>query len=196
MARVRSASRRCAWPILLQRGANMSWRRSFGTRFGCGAISRTRPLSLLERRPVPAGRVLDAVKSAIARLMQETNRLCPILLVGRRSGSMANCSINCAAVILSGQLLRIVPKPICPTTAEFYEKRQFTSGRTPARARFGCLADRSRSANDLIFHSANFEGLKLHVEICEDVWTPIPPSTYAALAGATVLANLSASTSR
>src|SRR5207253_9050498 len=47
--------------------------------------------------------------------------------------------------------------------------------------------------NDLIFDAQNIEGFRLHVEICEDVWTPIPPSTYAALAGATMLANLSAS---
>src|SRR5205823_4166135 len=116
----------------------------------------------------------------------------PILLAGaplRFDGKL----FNCAAAIYRGQLLGIVPKTYLPNYREFYEKRQFSSGRH-ATAREVWLFGRSVPfGNDLVFTAPNFEGLKLHVEICEDVWTPIPPSTYAALAGATVLANLSAS---
>src|SRR5438445_3669436 len=136
--------------------------------------------------------LLDAVKAAISRLIEESESLTPILLVGaplRLDGKL----FNCAAVIYRGQLLGLVPKSYLPNYREFYEKRQFTSGRH-ASAREVWLFGRSVPfGNDLIFTAPNVEGFKLHVEICEDVWTPIPPSTYAALAGATVLANLSAS---
>src|SRR5205823_3953124 len=116
----------------------------------------------------------------------------PILLAGaplRFDGKL----FNCAAAIYRGQLLGIVPKTYLPNYREFYEKRQFSSGRH-ATAREVWLFGRSVPfGNDLVFDAENVEGFRLHVEICEDVWTPIPPSTYAALAGATVLANLSAS---
>src|SRR5437899_981711 len=136
--------------------------------------------------------LLDAVKSAIARLMKESESLTPILLVGaplRLDGKL----FNCAAVIYHGQLLGLVPKTYLPNYREFYEKRQFTSGRHASAREVWLFGKSVPFWNDLIFPAPNFEGLKLHVEICEDVWTPIPPGTYAALAGATVLANLSAS---
>src|SRR5437762_10847657 len=136
--------------------------------------------------------LLDAVKTGISRLIKESESLTPILLVGaplRLDGKL----FNCAGVIYRGQLLGIVPKTYLPNYREFYEKRQFTSGRH-ASAREVWLFGRSVPfGSDLIFNAPNVEGFKLHLEICEDVWTPIPPSTYAALAGATVLANLSAS---
>src|SRR5213078_1941560 len=74
-----------------------------------------------------------------------------------------------------------------------YEKRQFTSGRHAISHEVTFLGNRVPFGNDLVFEAESLQNFKLHVEICEDVWTPIPPSTYAALAGATVLANLSAS---
>src|SRR5207247_7067297 len=77
--------------------------------------------------------------------------------------------------------------------SEFYEKRQFTSGRDAISHEVDFLGGRVPFGNDLLFDPVTIEGFKLHVEICEDVWAPIPPSTYAALRGATVLANLSAS---
>src|SRR5207247_3021877 len=77
--------------------------------------------------------------------------------------------------------------------SEFYEKRQFTSGRDAISHEVDFLGGRVPFGNDLLFDPVTIEGFKLHVENCEDVGTPIPPSTYAALAGATVLANLSAS---
>jgi NAD+ synthase (glutamine-hydrolysing) len=80
-----------------------------------------------------------------------------------------------------------------PNYREFYEKRQFTSAREALSREVLFLGQPVPLGNDLVFDAIDVEGFKLHVEICEDVWTPIPPSTYAALAGATVLANLSAS---
>src|SRR3989454_411824 len=136
--------------------------------------------------------LLDATKAAVERLVNESEGLNPVLIVGaplQFDGKL----FNCAVVIYRGKVLGLVPKTYLPNYREFYEKRQFTSGRhaVSREAIFG--GERVPFGNDLIFDAENVDGFRLHVEICEDVWTPIPPSTYAALAGATVLANLSAS---
>ena len=100
---------------------------------------------------------------------------------------------NCAVVIYRGRVLGLVPKTYLPNYREYYEKRQFASSRDAVSREVLFLGERVPFGNDLIFEAGNVEGFRLHAEICEDVWTPIPPSTYAALAGATVLVNLSAS---
>ncbi len=136
--------------------------------------------------------LLDSVRAALARVIKESEPLTPILVVGaplRFDGKL----FNCAAIVYRGQLLGVVPKTYLPNYREFYEKRQFTSGRHAGTRDVRLFGETVPFGNDLIFAAQNIEGLKLHVEICEDVWTPIPPSTYVALAGATVLANLSAS---
>lgn len=136
--------------------------------------------------------LLDATEAAIARLIKESTVLSPVLLVGaplRFEGKL----FNCALIIYRGQLLGIVPKSFLPNYREFYEKRQFNTGRNAVHREVLFLGRTVPFGNDLIFDASNYDDFSIHVEICEDVWTPIPPSTYAALAGATVLANLSAS---
>ncbi|HXG64644.1 MAG TPA: NAD(+) synthase [Blastocatellia bacterium] len=136
--------------------------------------------------------LLDAAEIALARLVTESRDLVPILLVGaplRFEGKL----FNCAVVIYRGQVLGIVPKTYLPNYREFYEKRQFTAGPKAVSREAMFLGQSVPFGNNLIFDAVNVENFALHVEICEDVWVPIPPSTYAALAGATVLANLSAS---
>jgi NAD+ synthase (glutamine-hydrolysing) len=136
--------------------------------------------------------LLDAVESSLATLVLESRRLSPILIVGapiRFEGKL----FNCAVVIYQGRVLGLVPKTYLPNYREFYEKRQFTSGRDAVGREVSFLGERTPFGSDLIFDAVNVEDFSLHVEICEDLWTPIPPSTYAALAGATVLTNLSAS---
>lgn len=136
--------------------------------------------------------LLDASEAAIARLVEQSVELMPVLLVGaplRFEGKL----FNCAVVIYRGKVLGIVPKSFLPNYREFYEKRQFTAGRNAVSREVRFLGRTVPFGNDLIFDASNYEDFSLHVEICEDVWTPIPPSTYAALAGATVLTNLSAS---
>jgi NAD+ synthase (glutamine-hydrolysing) len=118
--------------------------------------------------------------------------LSPVLLVGAPL-SFEGKLFNCAVVVYRGQVLGIVPKTYIPNYREFYEKRQFTSGRAALSREVPFLDATVPFGNDLIFAATTVPGFTLHVEICEDVWVPIPPSTYAALAGATVLANLSAS---
>src|SRR5690606_14031522 len=80
-----------------------------------------------------------------------------------------------------------------PNYREFYEKRQFVSAHHAVSRTVRFLGETVPFGNDLVFESTNVAGFAIHAEICEDVWTPLPPSTFAALAGATVLANLSAS---
>ena len=136
--------------------------------------------------------LLDAVESALARLL-EVSRALPILLVvgaPLRSGARL---YNCALVICRGELLGVIPKTYLPNYREFYEKRQYGSA---AHACSNTILVCGRCApfgNDLLFEARNCPDFVLHVEICEDLWVPSPPSSCAALGGATVLANLSAS---
>ncbi len=136
--------------------------------------------------------LLDASKAAVARLVKASTALTPVLVVGAPLMFEAKL-FNCAVVIYRGRVLGLVPKSYLPNYREYYEKRQFAASRDAASREVRFLGERVPFGNDLIFEAVNFEGFRLHAEICEDVWTPIPPSTYAALAGATVLVNLSAS---
>src|SRR5512136_3077777 len=136
--------------------------------------------------------LLDASKAAVARLVKASAGLGPVLVVGAPL-RFEDKLFDCAVVIYRGRVLGLVPKTYLPNYREYYEKRQFASSRDAVSREVRFLGERVPFGNDLIFEAGNVEGFKLHAEICEDVWTPIPPSTYAALAGATVLANLSAS---
>src|SRR3954467_5152698 len=136
--------------------------------------------------------LLEASRAALLDIVKASADLTPVLAVGcplRFEGKL----FNCAVIIYRGQILGIVPKTYLPNYREFYEKRQFTSAVDAISRQVTVGAWTVPFGNDIIFDAANIEGFKVFVEICEDVWTPIPPSTYAALAGATVLANLSAS---
>mgnify|MGYP000755386186 CR=1 FL=1 len=99
---------------------------------------------------------------------------------------------NCAAVLCRGQLLGIVPKTYLPNYGEFYEKRQFTPGSTEVELTEVC-GQQVPFGTSLLFRCRQMPSFVLGVEICEDLWSALPPSTFHALAGATVIANLSAS---
>jgi len=136
--------------------------------------------------------LLGAVIDGIARILEGSRELTPVLLIGaplRFEGKL----FNCAVVIYRGNILGIVPKTYLPNYREFYEKRQFTSAYSAIAREVRFLGKTVPFGNDLMFNAVNVDNFSLHIEICEDLWTPIPPSTYAALAGATILANLSAS---
>jgi NAD+ synthase (glutamine-hydrolysing) len=136
--------------------------------------------------------LLDASRDAVGRLVKASEGLAPVLVVGAPLRFEAKL-FNCAVVIYRGRVLGLTPKTYLPNYREYYEKRQFASGRDAVSREVLFLGERVPFGNDLIFEAENVDGFKLHAEICEDVWTPIPPSSYAALAGATVLVNLSAS---
>ena len=138
--------------------------------------------------------LLDAVEAGLARVLDGSRELPLILVVGAPLRS--ECRLfNCAIVMCRGSILGVIPKTYLPNYREFYEKRQFTSGSKAVERHIRVLGSMAPFGNDLIFRAANWPDLALHIEICEDVWVPLPPSTLAAMAGATVLANLSASNS-
>ncbi len=136
--------------------------------------------------------LLEASLDALAQVVEASRDMTPLLLVGvplRFDGQL----FNCAAAVYQGQILGLTPKSYLPNYREFYEKRQFTSARDAISREVTVLEQRVPFGSDLIYTASTVPDFAVHTEICEDVWTPIPPSTYGALAGATVLANLSAS---
>ncbi len=135
--------------------------------------------------------LLDAAEQAIATVLAGSAGLAPVLVIGaplRHAGRV----YNTALVIHRGRLLGVVPKSYLPTYREFYERRQIAAGDV-LRGEITVAGATAPIGNDLLFAAEDFSGFVLHVEICEDFWVPIPPSAEAALAGATVLANLSGS---
>ncbi|HTL31137.1 MAG TPA: NAD(+) synthase [Tepidisphaeraceae bacterium] len=136
--------------------------------------------------------LLDATEDALRKAVEASAKLNTIVVVGAPLRFEAKL-FNCGIVIHRGKILGVTPKSYLPNYREFYEKRQFTSGFAATRKDVRLLGQDAPFGSDVIFEAAAIDGFALHVEICEDVWTPIPPSTFAALAGATVLTNLSAS---
>ena len=143
--------------------------------------------------------LLDEVDRAVVTVAAATKTLLPVVVVGAplRHG---NRLFNCAVVIHRGEVLGVVPKSNLPNYREFYEKRHFAAGDDTRSDWFHAPhwpgADEEGDlpfGPDLIFEADDLPGLAVHVEICEDMWVPVPPSAKAALAGATVLLNLSAS---
>jgi NAD+ synthase (glutamine-hydrolysing) len=136
--------------------------------------------------------LLEATLAALGSIVEASRTLTPVLLVGaplRFDGRL----FNCAVAIYRGRILGVAPKTFLPNYREYYEKRQFTSARDAVRAEVELLGQQVPLGNDLMYVADNRPDFTLFSEICEDVWAAIPPSTYAALAGATVIANLSAS---
>lgn len=136
--------------------------------------------------------VLDAVEAAVERLVEASADLFPVLVVGAPLRHR-NRLYNCAVVIHRGELLGVAPKSYLPNYREFYERRWFAPGddQFGQDIRIGELE--APFGPDLLFEALDVPGLVVHAEVCEDVWVPIPPSAPAALAGATVLLNLSGS---
>ncbi|WP_109211413.1 MULTISPECIES: NAD(+) synthase [Microbacterium] len=136
--------------------------------------------------------VLDAVVAAVERLVEASVDLVPVLVVGAPLRHR-NRLYNCAVVIHRGELLGVAPKAYLPNYREFYERRWFAPGDDQGDQDIRVGELEAPFGPDLLFESLDVPGLVVHAEICEDVWVPIPPSSSAALAGATVLLNLSGS---
>ena len=135
--------------------------------------------------------VLDATRTAIADIAAASRALRPLLVVGAPL-LLGSRLYNCAVVIHRGAVLGVAPKTYLPTYREFYEARWYASGAdAPATTVLG--GEEVPVGTDLLFEASDVPGLVVHAEVCEDMWVPIPPSSTAALAGATVLLNLSGS---
>ncbi|WP_281178661.1 NAD(+) synthase [Sphingomonas soli] len=136
--------------------------------------------------------ILDATEAGIAAIVEGSAGLKPVLLVGaalRRNGRV----YNCALAIARGRVLGVVPKTYLPNYREYYEKRWFASGAGLAGLDIHVAGQTAPFGTDLIFAASDLPDFTLHIEICEDYWAPLPPSTFGAMAGALILANLSAS---
>ena len=136
--------------------------------------------------------VLDQVEEAIAELAAASAELRAVLAVGAplRHG---NRLFNTAVVIHGGSVIGVAPKSYLPTYREFYERRHFAPGDDRRGKSITVAGVRVPFGPDLLFRATDVPGLVLHAEICEDMWVPVTPGAEAALAGATVLLNLSGS---
>jgi len=135
--------------------------------------------------------LLDAAERALADIVEGSAELLPVLVVGLPV-RYRHRIVNVAAVVHRGRLLGLAPKSYLPTYREFYERRQVAPGDDAAGTVLVAGVE-VPIGPDLLFAAEDLPGFVLHVEICEDMWVPVPPSAEAALAGATVLANLSGS---
>jgi NAD+ synthase (glutamine-hydrolysing) len=135
--------------------------------------------------------LLDDVEAAVSDIVAASTDLLPVLVVGAplRYGQRI---YNTAVVIHRGVVLGVAPKSYLPTYREFYERRQISPG-DDERGIIHIGDIQAPFGPDLLFAASDLPDFVLHVEICEDMFVPIPPSAEAALAGATVLANLSGS---
>jgi NAD+ synthase (glutamine-hydrolysing) len=135
--------------------------------------------------------LLDEVERSIAKVVKASRDLFPVLIVGAPL-RVSNRLYNTAVVVHRGKVLGVVPKTYLPNYREFYEKRHFISGANVICDELELAGQTVPFGTDLLFKATGLD-LTFHVEICEDVWVPIPPSSHAALAGAELLVNLSAS---
>ncbi|HEX6442758.1 MAG TPA: NAD(+) synthase [Stellaceae bacterium] len=136
--------------------------------------------------------VLDAVAAQTDRLVAASKKLNPVFVVGaplRREGRLYNCGL----AIHRGRLLGVVPKIFLPNYREFYERRHFTSGEGACGGAIAVAGHEAPFGTDLLFATQGPSRFTFHIEICEDLWVPQPPSNLGAAAGAEILLNLSAS---
>lgn len=134
----------------------------------------------------------DATEAALAEVVAASVDLRPALLLGaalRRNGRL----YNCAVAVARGRILGVVPKTYLPNYREYYEKRWFAPGVGLTGLTMRITGQEVPFGTDLIFAADDLPDFVFHAEICEDFWSPLPPSTAGAIAGALVLCNLSAS---
>jgi NAD+ synthase (glutamine-hydrolysing) len=136
--------------------------------------------------------LLDACEEALASIVAASKNLSIAMIVGMPL-RVDHSLFNCAVVVAGGRVQGVVPKSYLPNYGEFYEARQFSAAENASTDRVNLLGTEVPFGSSLLFEIADMPLFRFHVEICEDVWVPVPPSSFAALAGATVLVNLSAS---
>ncbi|OYN97356.1 NAD(+) synthase [Enemella evansiae] len=136
--------------------------------------------------------LLDATLAAIDEVVAASAELDPVAVVGAplRRGTRV---FNCAVVIHRGRILGVVPKAYLPNYREFYERRHFAPGDDQWGQSIRLGGQSVPFGPDLIFDAVDLPGFAVHVEVCEDLWVPVSPSAEAALAGASILVNISGS---
>jgi NAD+ synthase (glutamine-hydrolysing) len=137
--------------------------------------------------------LLQSVREAVGSVIGKTKNLPLILVIGaplQVQGRLFNCGI----VLYRGKILGVAVKSYLPNYREFYEGRQFSpSAEILTETIELCGQENIPFGADLLFQVRNIKNFRFYIEICEDLWVPVPPSSYAALSGATLIGNLSAS---
>ncbi len=136
--------------------------------------------------------LLRRVREGLRRILEESASTAMLVMVGLPL-LVEQKVYNCAAVLASGRILGVVPKTYLPAYKEFYEDRWFASGEQARPGGIGLLGQEVPFGTDLLFRVKGLPSATIGVEICEDLWVPLSPHEYQAVAGATVLVNLSAS---
>ena len=136
--------------------------------------------------------LIDAAEKATKTILEATKDLSLLAIIGapvKNEGHLYNCAI----VILKGKILGIVPKTYLPNYGEFYEKRWFALGSVMNADSMTYAGMKVPMSTQLIFENMAMPEMIIGIDVCEDLWVTVPPSRVHALAGATVIANLSAS---
>lgn len=136
--------------------------------------------------------LLDSAEACLARIAEETSGLDILSAIGLPVRADNQC-FNCCALVYMGKILGLVPKTFIPGYSEFYEERWFASAADLKQTELRLCGQTTPIGSDLLFESSKYNQLSIGVEICEDLWAPIPPSSYLAMAGATLILNPSAS---
>jgi NAD+ synthase (glutamine-hydrolysing) len=136
--------------------------------------------------------LLEAVSEALGKVVEASRTLAPLVFVG--APLAVNGAVHgCAVAIHRGRVLGVIPKSYLPNYREFYEKRQFAAAADALTDTVRIGGESAPFGVDLLFEAEDVPGFIAAAEICEDMWAPVPPSSLAAMVGATVVANLSAS---
>ncbi len=136
--------------------------------------------------------LLAAVEAALCELQEKTAGIGMPFVVGAPL-KIDDALFNCGIVMQRGRILGVAVKSYIPNQREFYELRHFAPASELLSSEMDLCGQRVPVGADLIFNAKNIPGFSFYIELCEDLWTPVPPSSFAALAGATVIGNLSAS---
>jgi len=136
--------------------------------------------------------LLDGVLQALHKVVDASKQIHSAMVVGAPL-RVDHQLFNCAIVVAGGRIRGVVPKTYLPNYGEFYEARQFSAADEAVSTEIQLCGQTVPFGANQLFELETLPLFKFHIEICEDVWVPIPPSSFAALAGATVLVNLSAS---
>jgi len=137
--------------------------------------------------------LLDGCIEGLNEVLNASKKI-PVIAVIGLPLQIDSLLFNCAVVLYRGQLLGVIPKTYLPNYREFYELRQFVSADCALRRTIDLVGQHDIPfGNRLLFQIEDQPRYTFYIEICEDLWVPIPPSSLASLAGATVLFNLSAS---
>lgn len=133
--------------------------------------------------------LLRAAEKELMRIASATREL-PVAVIVGLPVAVDNRLYNCAAVINKGNILGVVPKTFLPNAEEYYEGRWFAPGTEPHRESISLCGQTVPFSAQLLF---TCKEICFGIEICEDLWVPIPPSSHQSLAGANICVNISAS---